>query len=654
MKDITPLSNTQPHDDDTGRDNPYAPGKWVWVKDRRHNYDTKEYDEYEWLGCIMDFGSNYVLVEAPAGPRYTSGSTTRVHNDKLETRLRPEPNADQIIAQNARDNQQEVLRLMGEVQQTMARIGVAPKTAVANHSTGGGNALAVITEQVDTDAYKNALEAVKKDELPALFKSIEEANGRVAKWMVAPTLPLKAQVRPMKESIDAIDDRIYTIELYAGLTEGSAKVKDGDPANTFEPLHVLQRKLYMDEECLLDYDAGGMEFKDISEFDKWLLRPHNLERILPFERCCVAFQIRRGEKERYGTTLLSAFINIQLAQMDRWTYLYIRNGEQVWRIGCDLEFGDKIFPDADQYDPTNGGHMIRLYAGKVDSLMTRNEWEVESAKYAAKVAAWEIEDAEWRAANPEKDHWRAPSKPSEPFRGRDIEPLDPTSVYFDDGLALLDGQIKEFNRIAVIIQGLFDRSLALHPHPPISVWDQESFNRSIKLVYDSTTLTHGEKPDFAAYWADLNKSLGEGSVTIGQHKAFGRKEAKRENDRTARSWRGEPTYHKEFYPFGNDGPGRLARIAEWKPRAKQAIYRWSRESRNWRYPSEDVKCVLTVDQKHLFNVSAYKPGDYLIFFGDARTRRDYLEWAPFLLTAEAFHAGKTKVDRDEKEGSTSW
>jgi hypothetical protein len=29
----------------------------------------------------------------------------------------------------------------------------------------------------------------------------------------------------------------------------------------------------MDEECLAQYEAGGMDFESLSEFDKWLARP---------------------------------------------------------------------------------------------------------------------------------------------------------------------------------------------------------------------------------------------------------------------------------------------------------------------------------------------------------------------------------------------
>ena len=44
------------------------------------------------------------------------------------------------------------------------------------------------------------------------------------------------------------------------------------------------------------------------------------------------------------------------------------------------------------------------------------------------------------------------------------------------------------------------------------------------------------------------------------------------------------------------------------------------------------------------SVDAYKPGDFKISFNDPRTRADYVKWAPFLLAAEDYHAGKRKVN----------
>jgi hypothetical protein len=50
----------------------------------------------------------------------------------------------------------------------------------------------------------------------------------------------------------------------------------------------------------------------------------------------------------------------------------------------------------------------------------------------------------------------------------------------------------------------------------------------------------------------------------------------------------------------------------------------------------------------LLNLDTYQPGDYKQFYADPRTRADYLEWAPYLLRAEDFKAGKTTRDTKEE------
>lgn len=56
-----------------------------------------------------------------------------------------------------------------------------------------------------------------------------------------------------------------------------------------------------------------------------------------------------------------------------------------------------------------------------------------------------------------------------------------------------------------------------------------------------------------------------------------------------------------------------------------------------------INASITVESEKLFNIDAYKPGDYLQFFQDPRTRRDYMKWAPLLCAAEDYHAGKLKI-----------
>ena len=102
-------------------------------------------------------------------------------------------------------------------------------------------------------------------------------------------------------------------------------------------------------------------------------------------------------------------------------------------------------------------------------------------------------------------------------------------------------------------------------------------------------------------------------------------------------WR--PTRYK---PQGNPGPGNLAKVVKWSPNSKRAKFVWNRERirDNIRlYSSEFIETSVTVDAEHLFNVSAYKKGDYLQFFRDPRTREQYLKWAPLLMEAEEYVRG---------------
>ena len=53
---------------------------------------------------------------------------------------------------------------------------------------------------------------------------------------------------------------------------------------------------------------------------------------------------------------------------------------------------------------------------------------------------------------------------------------------------------------------------------------------------------------------------------------------------------------------------------------------------------------MTVPASKLFNISAYKPGDYKVFFADLRTRSNYMVWVEMLLAAEEYHAGNLDLN----------
>jgi hypothetical protein len=614
-----------------------ALGSWWWVR---------EPEKDDWLGCVMQIGSNFVELKSPIG------IDQRIHLDQIDIRLRVAPDAAEYIAQRVGEYQVRSRGIIQQIQDVSNRLGLNPLALADASST----ALAVVSEQPDIKSYEKALTTARDKTLPELFKALRANSEAMAEWMVADTLPLEASINPLEGSIAVVKDRIFNVSLYAGLSEETVQVAKGKPAALAEPLHVMQRRLYMDEECLLDYQAGGMEFKDIRKFDAWLAKPKHRDRMLPFPRTLVAMRVRRTDKDHESSSALDAFIKMRIAEADKLTFLYIRNGDQVWRLSCELEFDELVFPDPAVFNP-NEPKMVKMFCSRVDKIITRREYDVLVANYHEE----QKRAKEWDKTHPKKDHFFNPHRHgvfSSDDPRRDYDPFDTTNLYYDEVAEHVENEFKKYNRIALLIQGLFDRSGALHPHGPVQTWKPDGFAKAVRLVNDATgALHHGDKPDFEAYRARLNESLSTGSMTVGQERQWLIKEAITENARMDRVGRGRDFHHyTTFRPYGNPGPGLIAKVANWQRKSQRAVFRWKKVaehiSRERLYMGESHRVMnrtLTVPASKLLNVSAYTKGDYQQFFADPRTRADYLQWAPLLLAAEDWVSGKRPLIFDDDE-----
>ncbi|MFL1449234.1 hypothetical protein ACI77O_12635 [Pseudomonas tritici] len=620
-------------------------GQWYWVVNRRDPEDAPD------LMCVMEIGSNYVLLN---GPEMGGNTLSRVHRDEFEAKLTLERNADHHIRLMVEHFQKAVTENMAEIQRLTESLGIAPQ--LGHHSRGEteGKALAILSGQVDVDAFKNQLILAKKETLPKLFEQNKHLSKELGRWMAAPSMPLKAMMGPMKESSAKIEDRIFNITLYSGLLEEIITIADGLPAARDEKLRIMQRRLYCDEECLLDYESGGMEFRNMGEFDLWLAKPNNLARILPFSRCMVSMRVRRVEKDRSDLGL-NAFVQIRVAKADTITYLFVRNGDQLYRICTEIDFGEHMFPARAVYDPSEPMMMKIWGSDRIEEMMPKRTYDHIIAEQAAKKALndkWESDNPreQWEATNPDKDWWYSNPHRYDSYRGLSSEnwqPFDDSSAYFDQGMQMIQGEIKEYNRIALIVQGLFDRTATLIPHQPVQMWKAASFAASVELIYDNSMALHwGEAPNIEAYVDSCNARVAADSVLFGQDHQWALREAERQNQREEDNWRIRSNNRSRYTvlrPTGDPGPGRVAVPAAFAPRSQIVTFTWMKESRP--YSENYVRSSIKVPLDKLFNVSAYKLGDYLKFFTDPRTRSKYLEWAPMLLSAEDYHRGKLEAQQ---------
>lgn len=652
---------------------PNAPavGRWYWLKltvEKRRQVGERKNGEPKWedysveieqLACVTHVGSNFATLTWPTLDSYSENHrtmSTRVHFDTFEERCRPERDPKTVIDGFTRTHQQKALFLMEQVQEITERLALGVGKQSSSES---GSQLAVVgAGKEGLKKYEAALVKAKDKELPELFKQISKENQSIAMWMVASLIPMQAQAEGLKPLVKAINSRIFNVELYAGLVETVTQVKEGLPAPSTEKIHLFQRRHYMDEECLANYETGGMVFEDIGEFDEWLTRQDNLDRILPKPRCVVAFRVRRYKKAREAESI-SDLLSISLKEkQDELTFLYMRNGQRVYRLATGIEFDEQLFPD-----PERAHLRGKLYVNGT-TLITEGEYLERKETYARqrKEMAADIRSARRRKI-PKGGKWNEHEVKPDGTKAQVVRhygyprirdeaygytPFTPAHINYDDIRAKMQADIESHNRIVLILQGLLDRSMVFHPHPRLNLMVEKDFQAALELVYDdSRAIAPGEAPDFEAYRVKLNAQLKPGDVVVGQEDEWLKYEAERYRNDSRRYYNRRDSWEKERYqPPGNPGPGYLARCVS-VTRTGKVTFKWQRERQTpksrkwWKYGHQQdiIPCSFTVDASKVFNVSAYKPGDFKRFYADPRTRADYVKWAPLLLAAEEWHAG---------------
>lgn len=698
MSAITPATPISEAETLEAKDERPEVGSWWWVKahasddeeeldvgsdfsevEAKADYDRGRGKSRQWLGAVVDVGSNYVKLKGLKWSR-------RIALDDMAEECVFEPEPHKFINSKIDRHRDRVRELMGEIRRVCAQLGVPYHEALAA-AEGASSALTVLNGTENVKTYEKALVKAKDKTLPELFEKVKAQHKAMAVWMRAELIPAEAELERAKGITKAIEHKIHTVELYAGLEEKLVQIRDGQPADASAKVHLLQRRCYMDEECLARYEAGGMDFEDIGDFDKWLARPENFTRILPYDRTIVAFRIRRTDKEYREdgeSESISDFITFHFWNKEnKRTYLYIRNGAQLWRMNTSLEFGSQLFSRREDADLIGDDEIwVKSDGLDADKFISGREyeyrvesWRKERSETAKKLILWKRagkpdEDTYW-ICDPSKDDvdpWRSTETPGYPvgvnlsFRecGRPLgsehisndwenySKVTPESIYYDDAMKEIASANFEHNKIAIIIQGLLDRSTCLHPHPPWRIWTPEGFAAGIELRYDSQMVLV-DKPElkWEQYRAQLNKNMGAGSVVVNPWRSWRRYMHAKYGERYNSYARGRDRHDRWPKKYG-DGPETIDTIQAVRAGKAKFVYERKR-SRAVMVPARPgyvkrsypkITAAWWCDLSELTRIDSYTPGDFRMFFDDPRTRAQYLKWAPVLLTAENWHAAR--------------
>lgn len=670
---------------------PFPPlSSWGFIEDTEEGRDGIERKKH--LACVTHRGSNFISVKA--------GRTTwRVHIDNLEAefqRISLEEAREYIAAQvnSATASVQKTLKAIHELS---ARIGAGERDSLTENIVES-TALTIGSTRPVKEFEADLVKARDKT-LPELFSKLRKSHENLAAWMAYEALPYEAKLSELQATTERINQKVFTVKLYAGLEEELVCINpDAAPASNDEPLHLWQARRYVDEEFMARWRAGGATASDVDAFFKWLAEPANLKSVLPFPRTVVAFRVRREAfRVEPGHPLYPLqFSNPMYVhgwhEENKATMLAMRNGDQLWYLSVPFDFGDHLFPSLNNAIFSSGKQLFfkKKSFGEFDyadesgvksrctdegAVAVRNyiQERRQYNRFKKHLKTWQAlpagerkdastpyysnfnrDDVDFETLSPPK--WREMTKERRgyPYRVNahqafanaydsertDWLKLNDKTVYFDDMKKHLADEANAHNNIVLVLQGLLDRSQAFHPHPPWQLFREEGFTNGLVLHFDEDkALVDGVPPDFERYVRENQKSIKVGSLVYGADLAWRRRNAAREQRQAGyrrSSWdRSDREFSSGMY--GDKGPGDISKVVA--VRAGKAIFEWSRDKARWdRYGNNTVRDRIAIPLTDLFNVEKYTPGDMHRFMKDPRTRRFYLAWGDMLTSAEEWHA----------------
>lgn len=358
------------------------------------------------------------------------------------------------------------------------------------------------------DAFRRteSLQA-KQDEIRAVQSEIEN--------LMREQLALAEEtLGPIQKYVARLEEGIGMVNLYLGREEEIITLATGEPAPADEPVAIRQMVLMMDEECAINPDEGGIDATNIEAFDAWLLAsPAHVDQVLPERKGVVALRPRRDSK-RYEDPWKSQAV----ADADKQTYFLIRNGENLYRTWTEFKAGDRLVPLADEF----GSFFYE-------------------------------EHRSWDRGKPKH---RIPIKPGTPAWDRADEKAD--------------ARKRHYMRVALILQGLVDRTTVFHPLPEggVNFMDYEQVNRRWRFITDmESAIGTGRKP-FYEWMRETNAQLRVGMRIVGSFSRYYRRE--------------DDPYHGRIWPRGAERPPSKTLLVIEGEEADGFVVRYPRTAKIWK------------------------------------------------------------------------
>ena len=192
-------------------------------------------------------------------------------------------------------------------------------------------------------------------EITASAEQMQVRSTRLSAYYEERGIAAAASIKPVQAVAGRIIEQVDTIGLYAGTSVAADLIIDGASAPAGAPLHLFQRKLFLDEELLIHLLDGGADFEDVDTLVERLREdPALVQRIFGAPRAAVLMQPRRRKKERITASgdIGATIEKIMREREDERAFMLVRDGGRVWYVALPdfLSSAPRLFPTPDDID----------------------------------------------------------------------------------------------------------------------------------------------------------------------------------------------------------------------------------------------------------------------------------------------------------------
>jgi hypothetical protein len=159
-----------------------------------------------------------------------------------------------------------------------------------------------------------------------------------------------AKTEDVRRYVKRLQNGIQSLDLYVGTEVTVHTIRKGQDAAETEPLTIMQRKLFADEELSVfaEVDEEFDHSKIDTFFEALAERPGLVAQIFPTERCIVAYAATRRDRD-YG----DAWANGVRNALNKQVGLLIRNGENLYAVLSPIDshlVANNLFPSKNEID----------------------------------------------------------------------------------------------------------------------------------------------------------------------------------------------------------------------------------------------------------------------------------------------------------------